>query len=290
MRSMTGHGRGEAAGGGGFRVMVECSSVNRKQSEIQVNLPREYASWEAMIREIVFAEVTRGRIQVSIIVESSAPGTDICLQKDLAREAFRQMKELQSELQLFGEIQVSDLLNVPGIWKAVNLATQESEIWPVAHSALLSALEGMLRMREREGKHLFEDLKRRLQNLRQVLGRIQNLLPVLRNRYRALLTARLEAAGIPCLDEKRLIEEVAWLAEKSDISEEITRLDSHLAQFDEYLHSHGAIGRTLEFLAQEIFRELNTLSTKANSADISQLVVDCKAELDKIREQISNVE
>ncbi len=288
MRSMTGHGRGEAVGEGGFRVIVECSSVNRKQSEIQVSLPRDHASWEAAIRETALAKVTRGRVQINVAVECNAPAIQLC--RDAACEAFQQMKELQKELQLAGEIQVSDLLNVPNIWKTVSLHTNENEVWSIVRDALLSALEGMLHMREREGKHLFEDLRKRLQILKRFLKHICRLLPAARKHYRALLINRLEEAGIPHPDKKRLIEEVAWFCEKSDISEELARLESHLDQFEEYLHASGAIGRTMEFLTQEVFRELNTLSAKANSAKISQLVVDCKAELDKMREQISNVE
>ncbi|PWU08830.1 MAG: hypothetical protein C5B47_04160 [Verrucomicrobia bacterium] len=116
------------------------------------------------------------------------------------------------------------------------------------------------------------------------------LVPTVRKHYQTLLRSRLEAADISHPDEKRFLEEVAWFCEKSDISEELTRLESHLDQLDEYLHTKIAVGRTLEFLTQEIFRELNTLSAKANNAKISHLVVDCKAELDKMREQISNVE
>jgi uncharacterized protein (TIGR00255 family) len=290
MRSMTGHGHGEATGAGGIRVTVECASINRKQSEIQVNLPREYSAWEAVVREKVLAKVIRGRVQISIDVERVSSLPDIRLQKDVAREAFEQIKELQNELQLAGEIHISDLLNVPGIWKAINVRTHEGEAWSIAHSALLPALEGMLRMREREGKHLFEDLKKRSKILKRLLGRIRRLLPASRKHYRAQLMTRLEAVGIATTDERRLSEEVAWFCEKSDISEELTRLDSHFDQFEEYLNAKGAVGRTLEFLTQEIFRELNTLSAKANNASISQLVVDCKAELDKMREQISNVE
>ncbi len=290
MRSMTGHGHGEATGLGGMRVTVECSSINRKQSEIQVNLPREYSGWEAAIREKILAKVTRGRVQVSIDVECVSSPLEIRLQKDVAHKVFEQIKALQKSLQLAGEIHISDLLNVPGIWKAVNVRTPEKETWALAHAALLPALEGMLHMREREGKHLFEDLKKRSQILKRLLARIRRLLPSSRKNYRAQLIARLEAIGIAAADERRLSEEVAWFCEKSDISEELTRLDSHFDQFKEYLHAKGAVGRTLEFLTQEISRELNTLSAKANNASISQLVVDCKAELDKIREQISNVE
>jgi uncharacterized protein (TIGR00255 family) len=288
MRSMTGHGHGEATGADGIRVTVDCSSINRKQPEIQVNLPREYSIWEAAIREQVVAQVARGRVQLSIVVECATSLAGVQLRKDVAREAFQQMKGLQKDLQLAGEIQISDLLAIPGIWKATN--AQIKDVWPVAQKALLSAVEGMLGMREREGKYLLEDLKKRSQILKRLLGRIRRVLPSARKYYRTQLIARLEGIGIPMLDERRLREEVAWFCEKSDISEELTRLESHFEQFQAYLHAEGAIGRTLEFLTQEISREINTLAAKANNASISQLVVDCKGELEKIREQILNVE
>lgn len=289
MRSMTGHGFGEAAGAEGIRITVECFSINRKQSEIQVNLPREYFTWEAMVREKVLANVMRGRIQVSIAVERVVSVSEIRLRKDVVREAFQQMQELQKELELSGEIQISDLLNVPNIWQATHIRNA-GEVWPIAQVALQSALGGLLQMRKCEGKHLLEDLTKRTRILKRLLARIRRLLPASRKQYQALLIARLQSSGLITLDEKRLREEVAWFCEKSDISEELTRLESHFKQFEEYLHADGPIGRTLEFLTQEISREMNTLSAKANNANISQLAVDCKAELDKIREQISNVE
>ncbi|PWU07330.1 MAG: hypothetical protein C5B47_06330, partial [Verrucomicrobia bacterium] len=165
LRSMTGYGRGEAMGSSAFQAIVECSSVNRKQPEIQINLPRDYAGWEATIREIVLTKVTRGRIQINIILESTAPNIQLC--KEAACGAFQQMQELQNELRLAGEIQVSDLFSVPNIWKTVHV--DEKDVWPVVQNALSLALEGMLRMREREGKRLFEDLTKRLRTLKRLL-------------------------------------------------------------------------------------------------------------------------
>ena len=155
--------------------------------------------------------------------------------------------------------------------------------WPVLEQALDAALGDLIKMREREGKHLAKDLIHRLKTLRQSLKAIRALQPEVVKRYRSTLRERLEKAGLEIpLDDERLLKEISIFADRSDISEEVTRLESHLAQFAHHLRKNEPVGRTLEFIAQEIARELITLGAKANDAAISQHVVACKAELEKI--------
>jgi uncharacterized protein (TIGR00255 family) len=165
------------------------------------------------------------------------------------------------------------------------------EAWPHVEAALKEALGDLVKMREHEGKHLAKDLIKRLKTVRTAVRKIRQLQPGVLKRYRQLLQERIERAGIEvALDDDRLAKEVVFFADKSDITEELTRLESHLAQFAHHLRKHEPVGRTLEFMSQEIGREFNTIGAKANDAEISQWVVTCKSEMEKIREQIQNIE
>jgi uncharacterized protein (TIGR00255 family) len=163
--------------------------------------------------------------------------------------------------------------------------------WPVVQRALATALTELIKMREREGKHLAKDLIHRLKVLRKEIKEIRALYPEVVKKFRNALLERIEKAGLNLpVEDERLLKEVTFFADRSDISEELTRLESHLAQFAHHLRKNEPVGRTLEFITQEIFRELNTLGAKSNDAGISQHVVACKSELEKIREQIQNLE
>src|SRR5438477_82537 len=165
------------------------------------------------------------------------------------------------------------------------------EAWPAIDRALRAALADLIKMREREGRHLAKDLIHRLKAMRKKLKEIRALHPDVVKRYRTALLDRLQKAGLPiATDDERLLKEISFFADRADISEELTRVESHLAQFADHLRKNEPVGRTLEFITQEIFRELNTLGAKSNDARISQRVVACKSELEKIREQILNLE
>jgi uncharacterized protein (TIGR00255 family) len=165
------------------------------------------------------------------------------------------------------------------------------DVWPAVEKALRTALAELIKMREREGKHLAKDLIHRLKTMRKELKAIRAIHPDVVKKYRAALLERIQKSGLPIqTDDERLVKEISFFADRADVSEELTRLESHLAQFAHHLRKNEPVGRTLEFITQEIFRELNTLGAKANDAGISQRVVACKAELEKIREQIQNLE
>jgi uncharacterized protein (TIGR00255 family) len=170
-------------------------------------------------------------------------------------------------------------------------SVEPTAAWPAVEHALSSALSDLIKMREREGKHLAKDLIHRLKSIRKNLKEVRALHPDVVKKYREALIDRLEKAALPVAsNDERLMKEITLFADRSDISEELTRLDSHLAQFAHHLRRNEPVGRTLEFITQEIFRELNTLGAKANDAAIAQRVVAGKAELERIREQIQNLE
>ena len=288
---MTGYGRGEVDHEGA-KFSVELNTVNRKQSDIVVNLPRDLTELEPRIRQAINESVSRGRTNVLVSLHNGAHGPrKLALDTDLARSYHQAMRALQKELSAPGEITISTILQAPGVMRAPEEAIKAEEAWPAVERALRAALAELIKMRDREGKHLAKDLIHRLKAMRKSLKEIRALHPEVVKRHRAALLERIEKAGVPIeSDDERLIKEVSFFADRSDISEELTRLESHLAQFAHHLRKSEPVGRTLEFITQEIFREVNTLGSKANDATISQLVVGLKAELEKIREQIQNLE
>ena len=288
MKSMTGHGRGTAAAGN-LRVVAECFSVNRRQCEVALVTSRDLAWLEPRVREEVFKRISRGKVQVSLTVEHPSQSAPVLIDRRRAAEVLREVRALQKELGLTGEISLETVLSAPGVLKTED--AQQGELWPLVRRALSAALEGLLAMRVREGAHLKKELLRAAARMTAGLRRVKALAPDVPKRQRAALFTRLHAARLPIdLLDPRITTEIAVFAERCDITEELTRLESHLAQFGDHLESNEPVGRTLEFLAQEMAREWHTTGAKANDTKISILVVEAKAELDKAREQLANIE
>ena len=292
MKSMTGYGRGESAQRG-FKITVEVSSVNRKQAEIALNLPRDLEVLEAQIRDEINRRVSRGRVTVrlSLHTANGAAGR-LRLNPTLARAYARELRGLAKSLRLPDDITLDMLARAPGVLQPDEAIREAEELWPATTKALGKALDMMLKMRAREGAWLGRDLKARMARIKAGVARVRRRAPQVAEHYRSQLLARIKAAGLepPPLEDERLLKEVFYFADHSDISEELTRLQSHFRQFDDCVKSKEPVGRTLDFLAQEMNRELNTLGAKANDGVISREVVLLKAELEKFREQVQNVE
>jgi uncharacterized protein (TIGR00255 family) len=237
-------------------------------------------------------KLSRGRTNVVVSIQEGANGTrKLALDTTLARSYHDAMRALQKELNAPGEITIGTILQAPGVMRFSENIIDAATAWPPMERALAAALAELIKMREREGKHLAKDLIHRLKVIRQEIKAVRALFPAVVKKYRAALFERIEKAGLDlAMNDERLLKEVSIFADRSDVSEELTRLESHLAQFAHHLRKNEPVGRTLEFITQEIFRELNTLGAKSNDAEISQHVVACKAELEKIREQIQNLE
>jgi uncharacterized protein (TIGR00255 family) len=290
MHSMTGYGRAQASAEG-VAVVVEIQAVNKRQAEVILNLPDSLTAWESEIRSIVDRAISRGRITVNLNLEFTSPEVEPVLSRQLAKSYLAAFKALQSELRLNGEITIDTLLRSPGVIEQPTTKQLPAKTRTPILTALQAALDQLLAMRAKEGANLKRDLTRRIKTMRSCLHKVKKLQPRASERYRTNLHARIRKSGIEIpLDDDRLAKEVAFFSERSDFSEEVTRLDSHLGQLVDTFEKEESIGRTLEFLCQEIGRELNTLSAKANDAEISQLVVQTKSELEKVREQIQNVE
>jgi uncharacterized protein (TIGR00255 family) len=292
MRSMTGYGRGECVKDG-FKFTVELNSINRKQSDIAINMPKEMIELEPRIRDVVNAELSRGRINVVVAYHQSAAKAEEQVELDLAlaKAYHRAIRRLQKEMKLNGPLTLDTVLRAPGVMKLAETAVDVEVVWPCVEIALKKALTQLVKMREKEGKFLSHDLAQRLETLSTGVEHVRKAAPETVKRYRDQLHARVKEAGLAVpLDDERLLKEVVIFADRCDISEELTRLASHLNQFRDCLKSNEPVGRTLDFLAQEMNREINTIGSKANAAEVSQQVVKMKAELEKIREQVQNIE
>ncbi len=289
---MTGYGRGESAQHG-FKVTIEVSSVNRKQTEIAVNLPRDLEVLEAQIRDQINRRVARGRLTVRVSVHAAASAAGkMRINTELAKAYARELSALAKSLRLAEAVTLDMLTRAPGVLQPAEEIREAEELWPATEKALNDALDILLKMREREGAHLARDLKSRITSLRAGVRRVQARAPQAVERYREQLLSRIKSAGLeaPGLEDERLVKEIFYFADRSDISEELTRLQSHFQQFDDCVKSTEPVGRTLDFLSQEINREINTIGSKANDSEISREVVLLKAELEKFREQVQNVE
>jgi len=288
---MTGYGRAENERNGA-KITVEINSVNRRQSDIVINLPRELSAFEPRVRQTISERISRGRTNVVVGYERTASAArNLALDSALARSYHESMRALQDELRVTGEITIGMILQAPGVLRFAEESLAPNDTWKILEQALQTALDELLKMRTREGKHLAKDLIHRLKIVRQELKEVRKMHPAVAEKYRIALRERLEKAGFEFApNDERLLREIALFADRSDVSEELTRLESHLTQFAHHLRKDEPVGRTLEFITQEISRELNTLGAKAGDADISRHVVASKSEVEKIREQIQNLE
>lgn len=288
---MTGFGRGSATTDHGT-ASVEIAGVNRKQAEIVVQGIRDMPELENGIRKAVLACVSRGRLQVTVDFQPAASDRQaVRIDPELADELDSAFRELSGKLGREILPGAADFIRAPGIVRFDEHLPDSSFAWAAIEPALESALNQLLEMRRNEGQDLATDLTTRLATLESIRAAIGEQAPRRPERYRDQLAKRLGDAGLELeLGDERVVRELALFADRCDISEELTRLDSHFRKFREYLAGQEAAGRPLDFLCQEIHREFNTIGSKASDAAIAQLVVTAKTELEKIREQVQNVE
>lgn len=291
MKSMTGFGRADAVGNG-VTWNIEISSVNRKQLEVVANLPRELAELEPGIRAVIGTVASRGRVNLSIRC-SSAQGSGNVLKHDaaLAQQYAKALCNLASQLGIMDSFSISEVARWPGVLELERVSIEPESAWPLIERALNAALKPFIEMRTAEGLHLHNDIAGRLAKIADLVEAIaakSQLVPIAQHKA---LVQRLQESGLPLdLGDERLLKELAIYADRCDISEEITRARSHLAEFAKYLASDQAMGRSMDFLTQELFREFNTMGSKANNAELAHLVVAGKSEIEKVREQVQNVE
>jgi uncharacterized protein (TIGR00255 family) len=292
MKSMTGFGRAEASDQG-LRCAVELSSVNRKQSDIDIRMPRECNALEQDARKLVAGAISRGRLQMQVSLDRADESqSSLRVDHGLARQYVTAMQKLDAELFGGRGFTVDSLLRAPGVFSLTEGENRSPEdLWPLIESTITKALATWDKARTREGAHLKKDIETRLKVVRDVLKGIQREAPRVPQIQREAMRKRLHDAGLPLpLDDERLLKEIAVFADRSDISEEIARLSGHLDEFARLLKSPEPSGRAMDFLTQEMHREINTMGSKANHAGIAHLVVAGKTEVERIREQVQNVE
>lgn len=293
VRSMTGYGRAEAILDG-QKYTVEIKSLNHRFLEISLRLPASLSALEMEIKKKIGEPLLRGKIDVSIRrdVQSSAEnGQYLALNLPLAQNYFNLLMQLKQSLNLQDDIRLEMIAGQKDVFHMAESPQDDTALWQGLAAVLEEALAGMMEMRRREGEILSRDLSARLDLMAQLLSRIEAKAPQVVLEYQKRLTDRVrELTSGLVVDQSRLSQEVAVFAEKSDITEEIVRLRSHLGQFLEMLDSEEAIGRKVDFLIQEMSREVNTIGAKSSDADISKQVIEIKSELAKLREQVQNLE
>ncbi len=291
VRSMTGYGRGEIQGPGGICV-VEVRSLNHRYCEIAVKTPRAFAAVENRIRETVRSRFSRGRFDVHVSVDfTTVSPRQLVVDHALARQLYLALTDLGRELGLSGQVNLATLLELREVVRVEENEHNVEAVWPAIQEALDSALAGLERMRISEGEALGRDILQRIQLIEAALEQIKSRLPALLIEYRQKLEARISRLfGDVEIDPTRLAQEVVFYTERSDVTEEMIRLNTHLTEFKKLLLANEPMGRKLDFLLQEMNREINTTSSKIADGDVATLVVDIKSELERIREQAQNIE
>jgi uncharacterized protein (TIGR00255 family) len=293
IRSMTGYGRVEIAGAR-LSLSVECKSLNHRHLDVAIKLPRALSSLELDARRVIQGAVQRGRVEVTVSVAPAddAPATGLSVDMAQARAYVAIARKVGDDLKLGGELQLQWLLGQPGVLSREEQAPLSPEDgWPLLHDALAKALAELRARREAEGAALAKELQVLLAALGEHVGVMVGRGPVALERKQQRLRERVQTLlGAQPLDEGRLATEVAMWAEKSDITEEVARLHAHMGEFTRLLDEGGAVGRTLDFLIQEMNREVNTVGAKADDLELSQAAIAAKSTLEKLREQVQNIE
>ncbi len=291
VRSMTGFGRSQV-NDQGYQISCEIRGVNHRFLDPHIRMPRRYNILEEKIKEELKRCIQRGRLEININVDKTDDShRSLKVDKGLAIAYYNYLKEIAENLNISKEIRVIDVFRLPEVF---NLQDEEEDldlVWTIMQRAVKLAVDGVLEMREKEGYNLVLDILSRNDLILSRVRELEQRSPEVEIEYRNKLQARiLEVIDPELLDENRLLQEVAIFADKTSITEEIVRLKSHVEHLKELLALEDAVGRKCDFLVQEMFREINTISSKSNDLKMSQIVVDVKAEIEKIREQLQNIE
>ncbi len=294
IRSMTGFGRGEYSDGK-RNVICEIRTVNHRYADISVKMPKRYSFAEEKIKALIKERVRRGKVEVSIIVENLTEGDiTIRLNSPVAQQYIENLKELKERYGLTGEIDLKLVSSMPDVLKAIPDVEDEEEVTTVICESVKAAVSRLDEMRTTEGAKLAEDLLMRGELIREIVKKIEKRAPLVAEEYREKLEARIrelveDKVDIPA---DRILVEAAVFADKANITEELVRLDSHMIQLKAFLteSGEGTVGKKLDFLVQEMNREANTIGSKANDLEITSLMLETKSEIEKIREQVQNIE
>ncbi|UCG41878.1 MAG: YicC family protein [candidate division WOR-3 bacterium] len=290
IKSMTGVGHAEGMiPPWNSMIVVDIRSVNHKYFEIVPRLPNSLAGHESEIRDMVRRRVKRGYVQLHVTLDEHADAPTLSLDQRMTHDYLKIAHELRRKYKVKGELDINTVLNHPGIIAAAHSEKNRARLWRYSRRVLNSALDHLTRMRQAEGANMVRDLRRRVVRIQSAVRKIEERVPVrLRERKKNLLT-QLRDLGIDA-DPKRLLEEVAFIADKVDIHEECVRLKSHCSMFLRALRVATTSGKKLDFIAQEMLRETDTLAAKARDMVVSRRAIEIKGEIEKLKEQVRNVE
>lgn len=289
IKSMTGFGRGSFSKAGIGTFVVEVQSVNRKHREINLHLPKELLPFESRIRSVLIDNVERGRINLYVEFVS---GRDkkVVFDYQLAGDFLKQCAKMKRQLKLKSEVDMSMVLGIPNIMKVEEKAISATKLWSTMEPALKKAVKDLVSMRRKEGINIGKDIRKRIGYLNDTVKKINKRAPLITKKYEKKIKDKFKERKELANNKELMAKEVAVLAEKGDITEELTRIKSHINQIRLFLNKKGAVGRSLDFILQELMREINTISSKAGDMDVANLVIFFKSELEKIREQAQNIE
>lgn len=287
MKSMTGFGKGIVFNKG-VKYLAEISSVNHKYLDVNFRIPGSLYQFQEKMKELIKRKIERGHVEVYVYVDDYMKNKKVFTNYDLAREYLKSLKELKNKLKLDGNITVDDLLKLPDILKVYDVRRPN---WPGVKAVIVSALDGLVKFKQREGLKLKKDFQKRISALKKMVNNIISIneLAYPENKKRIEERVRKNFQNVK-MDDSRLYSEIALMLERGDITEEITRLKSHFDEFCFILNKEGTKGRKIDFLLQEIMREINTVGSKCSNTKLSHIVISFKEELEKIREQVQNVE
>jgi len=288
---MTAFGRGEAMADG-YRFTVELRTLNHRFCDIRIKLPRKYTDFEEEIKRKLSSQFSRGRIEINVVADEALDKVQhLTVDSELAETYKRLLLDLQDKLGLEASLRLDTLLHFRDIFVFAEDEKSRARAWKVLEKALDQSVKECIQMRKEEGSVIEIDFNERLNQLETLSSEVESRTPLVVLDVRDRLQKRIEELlGQGELDESRLAQEVAILAERSDITEEVIRFKSHIQQFRALLKASGPRGRQLEFLLQEMHREINTIGSKANDVEIAQKVIQIKTELERLREQVQNVE
>lgn len=290
MKSMTGFGRASLESNG-KNYIIEIKTVNNKYSDITVKSPKRLSFMEDKIRKQIANRITRGKVEVLVsFFDFSNKSKNVVLNKEIAKEYIKQLREIADENNLSENISVVEIAKLPDILNSID-SDNDEEIAGEALQCLNMALDSLIEMRKTEGENIKQDLLVRIERVQNLVDKIAENSKGIVEEYVSKLEKRVkEILKTDVVDENRIAQEAVIYADKTSIEEELTRLNSHIVQFKELVNSDGPVGKKLDFMIQEMNRETNTIGSKAGSGEITKAVIDLKVELEDIREQIQNIE
>ncbi|TYS70653.1 YicC family protein [Sutcliffiella horikoshii] len=290
VKSMTGFGRAEATQGP-YQILVEMKSVNHRFCEINIRMPKQFLAMEETMKKVVSSYLQRGRIEMFITIEGQdTQDKHLNVDWELLSAYIDSIHKVKDRYQISGSIEINDILKLENVFTIMETQTGMEAIGELLLEQIHSASKQLVAMRSAEGDQLKKDIITHLNFIGTMSEQLAELCPTVVEAYRLRLEKKLKEYLGSQIDEQRILAEAAIFADKADINEELKRINSHLGQFTQSLHSTGPVGRKLDFLVQELNREVNTIGSKANNANIANLVVEMKACLEKIKEQVQNIE